>query len=220
MFPKTSDKIIEDLKRQGVAIGKGTVIFDVENTVIDSTRPWLIKIGAYTKITRGVVILTHDYSLSVLRRVYGEWIGEGAITEIGDNCFIGMNSVILMGTRIGNNTIVGAGSVVKGRFPDNCVIVGNPAKVVCSLGEHYQKRRIATVAECKQCAKQYYSVFGKMPSPKEIGGFKFLFAPRDCRILTQFGLGFACNGDEPSEVEENFYATSLSGRIMKSSLTK
>lgn len=50
--------------------------------------------------------------------------------EIGDNCFIGMNSIILKGTTLGCNCIVGAGSVVHGSFPDNVVIAGNPAKVI------------------------------------------------------------------------------------------
>ena len=50
--------------------------------------------------------------------------------SIGENCFIGMNSIILKGTVIGNNSIVGAGSVVCGCFPDNVVIAGNPAKII------------------------------------------------------------------------------------------
>lgn len=49
---------------------------------------------------------------------------------IGDDCFIGMNSIILKGTELGKNVIVGAGSVVHGTFPDNCVIAGNPAKII------------------------------------------------------------------------------------------
>lgn len=49
---------------------------------------------------------------------------------IGDNCFIGMNSIILKGTQLGRNVIVGAGSVVCGVFPDNVVIAGNPAKII------------------------------------------------------------------------------------------
>lgn len=49
---------------------------------------------------------------------------------IGDNCFIGMNSIILKGTTLGNNVVVGAGSVVHGTYPDNCIIAGNPAKVI------------------------------------------------------------------------------------------
>ena len=50
---------------------------------------------------------------------------------IGDNCWIGMNSVVLPGVTLGNKTIVGAGSVVTHSFPDgNCVIAGNPAKII------------------------------------------------------------------------------------------
>jgi len=49
---------------------------------------------------------------------------------IGDNCFIGMNSIILKGTTMGNNCIVGAGSVVSGSFPANTIIAGNPAKII------------------------------------------------------------------------------------------
>ena len=44
-------------------------------------------------------------------------VGGGLPVCIGNNVFIGMNAIILMGTNIGNNSIVGAGSVVKGNFP-------------------------------------------------------------------------------------------------------
>ena len=50
--------------------------------------------------------------------------------EIGENVFIGCNSIILKGTKIGDNTTVGAGSVVSGEIPANCVVAGNPAKVI------------------------------------------------------------------------------------------
>ena len=52
--------------------------------------------------------------------------------KVGDNVFIGINCTILPNTNIGNNCIVGAGSVVRGDFPDNSVIVGNPAKTIMS----------------------------------------------------------------------------------------
>lgn len=50
--------------------------------------------------------------------------------KIGKNCFIGCNSIILKGTVLGDNCVVGAGAVVSGKFEDNCVIAGNPAKIV------------------------------------------------------------------------------------------
>ena len=51
-------------------------------------------------------------------------------TIIQKNCFLGYGSVILPGTILGKNCIVGANSVVKGKFPDYCVIAGNPAKII------------------------------------------------------------------------------------------
>lgn len=54
---------------------------------------------------------------------------------IGRNCFIGCNSLILKGTVLGDNCVVGAGAVVSGQFGDNCVIAGNPARVIRRLEE-------------------------------------------------------------------------------------
>ena len=52
---------------------------------------------------------------------------------IGRNCFIGCNSIILKGTILGDGCVVGAGAVVSGKFEENSVIVGNPAKVIKKL---------------------------------------------------------------------------------------
>lgn len=53
---------------------------------------------------------------------------------IGKNCFIGCNSIILKGTVLGDGCVVGAGAVISGKFEDNCVIAGNPARVIKKLG--------------------------------------------------------------------------------------
>lgn len=51
-------------------------------------------------------------------------------TTIGDNCFIGLGAKILAGTVLGKQCIIGANSVVRGNYPDYCVLVGSPAKVI------------------------------------------------------------------------------------------
>jgi acetyltransferase-like isoleucine patch superfamily enzyme len=49
---------------------------------------------------------------------------------IGNHCWIGTNAVILPGTKLGNNCVVAAGSIVNKEFPDNCLIGGVPAKII------------------------------------------------------------------------------------------
>ena len=126
ILPKqiTSKEYVDYLQTMGIDIGKGTHFFSPYTTNIDTQRPWMLKIGEYCKITSGVIILAHDYSRSVIRRKYGEIVGEARDTVIGNNVFIGMNSIICMGSHIGNNVIVGAGSVIAGDIPDNSVVGG------------------------------------------------------------------------------------------------
>lgn len=92
-----------------------------------------ITIGKNTDIGSGCKIIDNDFHpLPYSQRTPEEQldkIKKRPIT-IGDGCFIGANSIILKGTVLGNNVVVGAGSVVSGNFPDNVIIAGNPAKII------------------------------------------------------------------------------------------
>ena len=55
--------------------------------------------------------------------------------KIGNNVWIGENVSILAGTTIGNGCVIGANTVVKGKFPDNCIICGNPGRIVKVFNE-------------------------------------------------------------------------------------
>lgn len=68
-------------------------------------------------------------------------VGKARTTQIGDNVFIGVNATILMCANIGNNSIVGAGAVVSGSFPDGTIIGGNLGKVITSVEEQYKRRK-------------------------------------------------------------------------------
>lgn len=191
------------LKLEGFDVGEGTIFYGPESILLDRQRPWMLKIGKYCKITSGVSILTHDYSRSVLRRAYGEILGEAAMTTIGDNVFIGINSIILMGAQVGNNVIIGAGSVVGGKIPDDVVIAGNPAKVVRTLEEHYQKRKGKTLTEAKVWVNSYKYRFGRYPSEGRMGPFFPLFTNRDTFDYDNDNR-LLCLGDNMEEVVRDF----------------
>lgn len=169
------------LRNLGMRIGEGACIFaSPDNVLIDTTRPYLIEIGKNVQITRGVTILTHGYDWSVLKGVYGDILGSSGKVTIGDNCFLGMNTIILKGTVIGDNVIVGAGSVVTGgTFPSNCVIAGNPARIICNIDDYHNKRIAAQKREAKELVQEYYKLYHEIPPKDKLSEFFWLFEKRD-----------------------------------------
>ena len=92
-----------------------------------------IVVGARTSIQDCAVVHTDvDYPVKIGD---GVTVGHGAIVhgcEVGDNTIIGMGSIVLNGAKIGKNCIIGAGALVTGgkEIPDGSVAFGNPAKIV------------------------------------------------------------------------------------------
>lgn len=123
----SSERKNEYLRRKGMKIGQNCSI----RTMSFSTEPFLIEIGNDVGISTGTQFVTHDRSIRCFRdEIQGGIFGK---IKIGNNVMIGINCIILLNTTIGDNCIVGAGSVVRGHFPGNSVILGNPAKVVLSM---------------------------------------------------------------------------------------
>ena len=92
-----------------------------------------ITIGRNTDIGSGCKIIDNDFHpLPYSERHPTERLDllEKRPVVIGEGCFIGANSIILKGTTLGKNVVVGAGSVVCGSFPDNVIIAGNPARII------------------------------------------------------------------------------------------
>lgn len=94
-----------------------------------------IRIGDNTKIGGNTKIMDNDFhpvDPSLRMECSNKNMNVRPI-EIGENVFIGCNCLILKGTKIGDNSTIGAGSVISGIIPANCVAAGNPAKVIRML---------------------------------------------------------------------------------------
>lgn len=104
----------------------------------DKTYPKGIHIGAYTFVAFDTVILAHDMT----RGLYLH-------TRIGKCCFIGGRSIIFPGIQIGDECIVGAGSVVTKDVPPRCIAAGNPARIIRENVQVERYGRFANAEETK-----------------------------------------------------------------------
>lgn len=121
-------------------IGEGCSFVGTPNF---GSEPYLVTIGDKTTVSFDVAFVTHDAATRVLRNLPGrnpETVIYGPI-NVGKNCFIGCRTVILPNVTIGDNTIVGAGSIVNRDLPPNSVCAGSPCKVICTLEEYEEKHK-------------------------------------------------------------------------------
>ena len=129
------------LRAMGVKIGDNCEIL---NSIMNfSSEPYLIEIGNDVTLTAHVKLITHDASSRIFRKtlnignsVYGNLFGR---IIIGNNCFIGINTVILPNVTIGDDSIIGACSVVTKNVPSRTVFAGNPAKQICTVDQFISK---------------------------------------------------------------------------------
>jgi acetyltransferase-like isoleucine patch superfamily enzyme len=98
------------------------IAFDTQISLkanLDRTNPRGVHVAEGTLIAFGAVILAHDMSRALTTDTF-----------IGRNCFIGAHAIILPGVRVGDGSIVATGSVVTKDVESNCVVAGNPARVL------------------------------------------------------------------------------------------
>ena len=117
----------------GVKIGTGCFI----STRDWSTEPYLVTIGNNVQLTRGVSIHTHGGGNAVRWKdptfdVFGKVV-------IKDWAYIGNNSQIMPGVTIGEGVLVAAGAIVTKSVPPHTVVAGNPARIICSTDEYFEK---------------------------------------------------------------------------------
>jgi acetyltransferase-like isoleucine patch superfamily enzyme len=124
-------------KKVGVNL-KGSLFIYGASPGMFGSEPWLISMGDNVHIAGGVSFVNHDGGVLILRHKYPSLEITKPI-EIKDNVYIGMNSIIMPGVKIGNNVIIGAGSVVNKDIPDNSVFAGVPAKFIKSIDDYLVK---------------------------------------------------------------------------------
>lgn len=109
-------------------------------TIIDVAK---VKIGDNCQMAPNVAIYTAGHPLHPVSR--NSMYEYGISVTIGDNVWIGGNTVIMPGVHIGSNTVIGAGSIVTKDIPDWVVAVGNPCRVIKQITEddkkYYYKNR-------------------------------------------------------------------------------
>lgn len=107
--------------KDGTSIGRDVVISAAKNIVI----------GKKTLISYRVGVLDHNHAFFDTKLPpIDQGITKGESVIIGDHCFIGANSFILPGIKLGKHSIVGANSVVTKSFPRYNIIAGNPARLI------------------------------------------------------------------------------------------
>lgn len=207
LYPNTysSDAYVKYIQKSGGVIGKNCYIYEPKSVNIDLFRPWLLSIGDNVVICAKTTILTHDYSHTVLCTKYGQNIGDAKPVTIGNNVFIGIGTLIVMGTEIGNNVIIGAQSVVHGKIPDDCVVAGNPAKVICTIEEFYEKRLLNEEACAVQNVQLAINRIGRKPTIEEMGdAFAWMYMPRDESTLQRYPQFFNLPGNDQSKFKKDF----------------
>jgi acetyltransferase-like isoleucine patch superfamily enzyme len=118
------------------------------------SEPFLISIGNNVTITAGTRLVTHDGSLWLISDEAGRRFQYRKIS-IGNNVFIGVNSIILPGVQIGDNVIVGAGAVVTKSVPAGKVVGGNPARIIGEFDD-YKNKALKTFPAEKNMLKDDY----------------------------------------------------------------
>lgn len=133
----TDHAYIELCKARGLKVGKNVIFIEAPKF---GSEPYLIEIGDRTKITANCTFINHDGAMYVIRSMekYADARNFGRI-KIGQNCFIGNNCTILPGVEMGDNCILGAGSVLNSSMPANMVFAGVPAKFICTIEEYGEK---------------------------------------------------------------------------------
>lgn len=114
------------MKKSKIIVGRNTYIGEFNNFRVSGAN---IEIGDDCVIAQHITIVTSNHGMKIGTLINKQpW--SVAPVHIGNDVWIGANSVILPGVNIGNGAVIGAGSVVTKDVPSNAIVVGNPARII------------------------------------------------------------------------------------------
>ena len=134
LYRLRGDFTTEKLCKMGMKVGKN--FNRLHGVILDPGHCWLIEIGDNVTMAPRVHVLCHDAST----KQFLNYTKIGRVT-IGNNVFVGAESVILPGVTVGDNVIIGANSTVTRDIPSGSVAAGSPARVICTLEEYLSKEK-------------------------------------------------------------------------------
>ncbi len=143
-MPWYLERYVNYLKKHGMDI-EGMPQYIATTVQFDGKDFGKIHIGDKSVLSSDVRVLTHDYSIARALEAIGEDMTLEAYfvkdVRIGKNCFIGNRAILMPGTVIGDNVIVGAGAVVRGRVPADSMVIGNPHVIIGNTIEWARKKQ-------------------------------------------------------------------------------
>lgn len=174
----TEESYIRKLNRMGARIDESVKMSVPESVFLDETTPYMLEIGKNVFIAEGVKILTHDASWLVMKTEDGIIRGHIGPVKIGNNVFLGMNSMVMCNVSICDNVIIGANAVVNTSIHTPGVYAGNPAKMVATMEQMKMLRDSRQVKEAYTVARTYYERFGEKPPQEILNEYFWIFEKR------------------------------------------
>ncbi len=151
----------------GLKVGKNVTFGSNINW---GSEPYLITIKDNVSLSSNIMFLTHDGGSFAFRDKEGyKDVNKFGKIVVEERAFIGANVTIMPNVRIGKRSVVGAGAVVTKSVPDDCVVAGIPARIVCSTFEYAEKMK-SSQAKLGWDAKNYKAnkrdyLINRIPEP-------------------------------------------------------
>ncbi|MEO0794216.1 MAG: acyltransferase [Verrucomicrobiota bacterium] len=154
---------IEYARRIGVKMGKDCKIVAPSGGTFGS-EPYLVEFGDHVEISSQVTFVTHDGGAWIFRDEHPDLDVFAPIT-VGNNVFIGLGSTVLPGTVIGDNCVIGAKSLVRGKLESGGVYAGVPVRFIKPVEDYLEgllKRDVGTksftACEKRKFLEKHFSV--------------------------------------------------------------